>query len=1557
MSSGLAANNTGERQDFSYNHPAGEINNLTLLGFDTVELGGALIQANNISVVANNVKVNTSLKAENAILLSAASFDANNTRKGVLGGTVIDFGGWRNLEGVITFADQSGVDTLTANDFRLYSGVTVDDSAKREDIDLSDRLLANDSVSRIDVAGFNKVTLPVAITSLSGENSLYRVRAQSIDGTAITNINAKTLTLDAGRFTISNSVMAYSLNPELNGENAVAWRASSGVGVLALNDGIQIQSDQLSLTSGTINGSRPDLSLGALRPYNVSAINEVSAYTTARGWYLINIQGFNEITLPKHAIKAELIDIRANIINVNDDINAGGGGWWPRPFYLHLQAGAFGDATGKVNFVHPSERTIVLRSSSIPTEGDYGANDTGRGFHSVLSVISPGGGDFDALLGYKQEDYSAGGFGEYSGLHLQGFDSTRVQLEEASADNTDPRDIVVARGSSSSLPISNRIQIVQRQGATGWVSIHNNLVAPNKDVVINAQGGGIRMGEQIITTPSLDVQAGANSAINTNVDQIKLKITDGTLVINEANNLRITNTGANNDAGSIEINTRGELVLVSNLSRTNANSSVTLRSDAEQGRQIKVDETDFANEDTDLNDLFANANNGTYGERGGDGLGAIRVDAGAAQLVIPIFARVVRAQVEFTVPAGTNLYYMIDGTPLVAGDVVAAGESVLVNRSLNLPSAFESIGTEGVIRSTARVLQGGYTVTQADALRFYNLDFSPIAVGTNLAADSRVLYKPEMGLPTNLTDVGITRGGEQVYAISGYNAGPVSRVTRYTSLGLGAQTFGGLTLTAHTITNDTPVDVSDDNNYYGNPLSGASEGINLNMSGQFYTLELGNLIQVPHMFNAIAATGDELSASQNGWDKSWGNSSISTNGGDLRIFSGPSYALDGAGFIAGSAADLTVFNNPSISDFSKDKEAKIGAFSLSSGAGDLVVLGFRDVVVEPSGTLNSTGNVTIGAARDLVFKEDVQLGGNNTLTTLVAGGMLSTRKADNGYNTIKGDRVLLVAGGGVDVQTEVNLLAGSLQDNPQMVGGQTPTGTFSVRAINELIIGTITNELVRDVNFNQTAGIQYVANTELVRNGISSTPNIDGSYGQINLAAPGIRLQADVNAGSQTANAQLEATTGSIISDPQGGNRPTLHANQLTLLATASDQTIGTAGSFINTQVNSLNARSHGSIFLNELSDITLAAQSVNGAVTVKSIGDLILGEVVDLTGITAKQAVILAAGHNKLAGDGSGGQIKVVRPDSFSGDMIRTTEAIRLFSGSVATTESLGDANSSLTNLYLWAIGNNPINVAANTAFDISTSLPNGPQAQVFFREKIALQPSLNSLTYTYGDVTPQTDQEWASRLEQTVVPGLVTQRTSAGNLVYTTQNFFNELMEASVSNQIVRDGFIEINETGYDFNFKTASTSNFDLTQAQAKLIVLSVDSSGGGDELDNNGGSFGFIPGSPPLPPAMPTDSDFASASNADTTQSANFQLASLMDDNEAACTIDNLANCICEIPDDEWQQRQNNKERVELVNQEEVQESFVTLKASNKDFNWLEFCYLDELHVTNKRSGGN
>ncbi|MDN3545891.1 filamentous hemagglutinin N-terminal domain-containing protein, partial [Kinneretia asaccharophila] len=1303
LRSGIANAGTGARTSIAGSNVAwsnSAAGALRLYGFDTVTTSSD-VRAGSVDVFSNQINQQGNINSAGSVRLVAASFDAAGNPLGSLAGNTTTPTGWQNLKGEI---DISAGKTITGTSFDLRSGVNSSNTLLRKDFDAAQTLigvggtLSSSTASSLYLAGFRDVKLP-NFTDITGAGS-YQVFARNIDASTIPagKFNAFTLRLWAGLYQDQLGVNRYSFNQV--GRNGVGMGGdNNNAGTITLPSSLMVQSSVLDLSSGLtgVSGSqRVNFSPSSLGPY-VDPSNPTrytgAYYTTSGGVNTqrqggaryLNLHGFNTVNLPATPLNYEQVDIGANNVVINADINAGQGSWWPLPFYLYIQAGTYNPTTGVSGGTNAGSVSFnndpVIRVQGYTPAGFYGTASSPLGFNSYLQIINGAtAADFTARLGYTKADYSAGGTGVFTNLTLQNFSNTRLQLENAS-DKITVKDY---NGTGS-------INITQASGATGAIRIFNDLSAENT-ITLNAGNGSIRMGSQVAKAPTISLTTGANSAANIDADTLNVtsKNLGSTLVVNEANNVTLANSGANTDTGNIEINARGELSLGANFTRSGAGNtaSLTLRADAQFGNTLDTSTGNWQSQT--LNTVFSSYNNGTTGEAGGDGYGAIRVSSAQPTLVLPSFRQVavVDAAAGFTTPASNTSYFRPDGTLYPNSTLLPQGSIIVLGAGVSPTAAMDLMTASGSpYRIKSTVTQGGWSVTAANT--FFNSSGVAYASGTLLPVGTEVYYKTSTAAPSgNITNTypnGGNNGQQLLYVVGGYTTtNSVNTVPDYVSKGTSftaSYNFGGLSASlassATTIGGDTPVDVSQAANYYGNPVSGTNS--RLHMSGQFYTFNPSGVLSstgyldgtqaAPTQINQLATGTGNNSTTGNGWDTRWGTATITTAGGDLRLFSGPRHALAGPGYGVGDPADLNIFNNPVTNDFVNTKSIKDSAFALNAGTGNLVALGFRDVLLDPSGTLSSSGNVTIGAARDMVLNNNSNLGGSGSLTTLLAGGMI-TNKVGGVYNTLGAStgagasNLMVLAGGGVDLRTNMASVVGSLQDNPLMTGvlagGMAPTGSFNIIGSNNqtagLVVGdSFTNALVNDVTFDGTAGILYSASTPLSRTGINTKPNASGSgsvtgnYGAVTLSTAGntgtaadivvngaintqptggnvqltaqrhVLQAADVRAGA--GDVSLTASSGSI-----SRTAGTVGGNDVVLSAAT---TIGSSSQSISTAADTLGLNSAGNQFVSESNDVTLAASTTgNGAVVVSAGGTLTVGSASGLSGISSGSGEVNLKGN-----------------------------------------------------------------------------------------------------------------------------------------------------------------------------------------------------------------------------------------------------------------------------------------------------------------------------------------
>ena len=213
------------------------------------------------------------------------------------------------------------------------------------------------------------------------------------------------------------------------------------------------------------------------------------------------------------------------------------------------------------------------------------------------------------------------------------------------------------------------------------------------------------------------------------------------------------------------------------------------------------------------------------------------------------------------------------------------------------------------------------------------------------------------------------------------------------------------------------------------------------------------------------------------------------------------------------------------------------------------------------------------------------------------------------------------------------------------------------------------------------------------------------------------------------------------------------------------------------------------------------------------------VGQAGGLTGVdTGTADITLAAGFKRVAGDGTGGQIKVA--PNLTAPLLSSTGQIRLYTGNSNDTGNLGQLDATLTDLYLWSLNGNPVNAQTFTAFSPGASITNGARAQVMFREKIALAPGLKNMTYTYGEVDKSINVYDVLKANNT---GVMNQSTSAGKFVYDSTKFFEQTQGASIQNtKWSSSDRLNANQAGYSISIDGSQSGAFDLSKASALIMV---------------------------------------------------------------------------------------------------------------------------------------
>ena len=1212
---------------------------LNVKGFRDVTLSqGIEANSGDIHIVARNISIEQSLSTTSSarIALEAAAYDTGST----VPNSYAFQSAWQSQPGLLRFSNPAST-TLTSNGFDLTSGVdfagnlftanTAGPGAStsagiqaRADLpsNLTFSVPAGSATPPqfVRIEGFRDVTLP-----FSAVLSYYSVTARNITVPAsFSGISADYyLALKAGAFSDQAASPYFPGQPALVSTNDYS-QGNLNFGIFNRPGGAQLDFNGRSMFVSS--GSNPDFSRTSL---NLGSVTNGS-YVQGD---VFNISGFDVITtkagspIIRNDIYNSSVSLTGQSIIVQSDISADRISLVATR-YLNTDSGVPINSSGPgITF----KNNPVLRSGSGPENQSLGGIDI-YSYNPSLALKSSGVGG--VTFGYFGPSTT-----QYSNFNVSGFDGSEILMESLAG---------VAQTLNVGLvyPWSDRFSVAQNSNAVGDVVLLSDVKITHgsfsyfNEPYIDGGGGGIRTGAHTISSSlPVSISASKDSAVNLAGTQVSVRSNGAgsTVVVNAQGNISVLDRYSGSD-GNIEINARGEINLPTNWSRSNG-ASLTFRADAKYGRTLAPGASAFAT--TDLNTVFTNT--GVFGEIGGDGFGAVTLASAGPILVTPVFRLVVVVEADTAAPEGLfdlSGQAIVFGTPLTRGQQFST-TGVLPNTN------FDFVTPSGTpLRSPWSAPLGGFIV-QGDALTYYDTNNAPIAPGTFLPTGTSVLIKNVYG----------SLGGSPTFVIGGYQTSATGSVPLYASLGTSFttthSTIGG-SGTAGALAGDTPVNAAVAANYFGNPVTGTNT--TLNLSGQFYTLDAAGGAQVPPTkLNQLATGGTQRSVNGNGWDIGFGTGTLSTGSGDLRIYSGPAHATNGPGYVQGGAADLNIYSNPPASTFGYTDTVRDGAVGVSTGTGNLVVLGYRDVHVEANGTLSSGGNVTIGAARDLTINAPVPIDNPAKLTTLIAGNMITATQTLGSAGT---GNLMLVAGGGVNVATNVAVLSGSLQDSTArtgvLAGGVTPTGTFNVTNTGALTLGgPQTNTEVTDVSFDGTAGIVYEPSTPLARSGVVST-SVNGTtgFGAINIAATGaggsITVAQDVRASQPGASVSLTATTGiaqtntaarvaadSINLQALNGSIGSALAPVLVSKATPASATVpqvnftqtGAAGTGVTIQGDAETNFSGSTT----ASDAGIALSTVNGTLRIRDNSDA-LGA--GFNGINANGAGVITLSAGGAAGD-----------------------------------------------------------------------------------------------------------------------------------------------------------------------------------------------------------------------------------------------------------------------------------------------------------------------------------
>ncbi len=1254
---------------------------ITILGFRDVSLTSTntVISSLTYDVRAQrDLFVNRSLTAlsgGNSFTLHAAGGDINGT------GTV------RFTSPSITLSGDSGGGVKNLN---IVSGVST--NGQRADFNIlngSDGyggtnglvfLETPNNFGTLTIQGFRDV-------SLTTTNSVLAAQQFNVVAQRDLFVNRSLTAVSGG-----NTFTLHAAGGDINGTGTVRFTQPSIVLSGDSGGGAKI----LNIVSGvSTNGQRADFSmLNGSDGYG--GTNGLVYFNTPNNLGRIVISGFRDISIeheiPGTAIRSGAFDIIAQRdLLIRSDLT-----------YLNNNNGielraAGGDvnSTGTVRFTQST--TLLSQGSAVAGDirifSGLSTNGTRADFGVVNGANGYGGTNGLVLI----NNFNAAS--THRTINIQGFRDANIQSSDAnnSVDLAGVFTVVADRDISFRSSASTLFSL----GANNSFLLNANTVNTYNNSVLSALTDGSRITLNVINDHSLG--GVTNSYVNVNAFDLNIaSAAGGETVINESDNVNIINLGGASQNGNITLNARGDITFAGTLTKNAASTAnITLRADAAEG-EVRVTGGDVVK--TNLNTIFG-------GTIGGDGFGTVYGNNVSVALLPRFVLPMVYTGPNFTYtvggPGGTNVT-IVGGTL----NTLPNNEKQRLLQILGLSSTNGAAGAannETLVALNATGSSGG---------------FSPFT--SLVAAGLQPLF-------TTFQD-----GGQDLYAIGSYTYAQASGLNySFTSMGLGfnSATASSTTInrTSYFATGENAGNILDTTVYnFGNIVEGSTA--NLFMSGQFYKLD-GTASAIPTNVS-YGAPPSGFQADNSGWFGYTPNNSIQVGNANLTILSGPNYA---SGPRAGEASDLNLFINTTTLGIGSNAAANLypNTFRLTSLSGSVTVLGYRDILVSSNGALVAgNGTITLGAARDIIARVDVGASANANLTLLAGNMIVTTNGAVIGGTAGGGSNLVLMAGKGVNVESNFRNLSGGIQDNVaaytgSLAGGIAPTGTFVVSNRGSLTIGTYMNPFVAPVTFSDT-GLQYGAGSNSIYSGLLSTStlgtaSVDGSIFINTTTAQGGNITVLSNIRSMS-NVTLNAQRGASVADNFGSiigaggrvsssNLITLNSANFIGSSDGSARLLTDANTLVFTSGVNVTPGSSADVYIGELNDMRVSGVTLtnNGRVDilVQNAGKL----TVNTNGITAHGSglISLVTDNNAATGVSDVGIIGTVR----SGSGSVTIRAGQLANGGgdilneAPGVLASGEANTS-TNLNVATLGNISL-LAGNSVGAMGQSLALWTETQVF--------------------------------------------------------------------------------------------------------------------------------------------------------------------------------------------------------------------------------------------------
>jgi filamentous hemagglutinin family protein len=482
------------------------------------------------------------------------------------------------------------------------------------------------------------------------------------------------------------------------------------------------------------------------------------------------------------------------------------------------------------------------------------------------------------------------------------------------------------------------------------------------------------------------------------------------------------------------------------------------------------------------------------------------------------------------------------------------------------------------------------------------------------------------------------------------------------------------------------------------------------------------------------------------------------------------------------------------------------------------------------GDANNTGGLKVSAATTTNTTT-----GNLTLQT--SGGMSITGALTAGNTTLKDITLLAKSSGfGLTHQAKVKgdnitMRAESTATAGNILGYYGAGSGAQFEAAKSLDLTGITSS---QGNGFYSIGGTYTAGTGIAIKGTSANGQGVGFDQNVNIT----NTTGDINiTGTATNTSNIAATTGvhtegialrgSKITNNGGNTKLTaVNGNVLTTQGTWT-------GSIPNEIINSSSSNGIIQITAGNASAINSGGvdgtaltitQNGNGGVLVSSsgTGNVTAPKIVN----TSTGDVVIAAGTQIAAGDGSGGQVKTV-----SGNTITQSSSGKtyLYTGNANDTGALSTVGGFTNGLFLSTIGTDIVNTASNTAYvsgSTRNTITDGANTQVIFREKVALSGALNNATVTYGDSTNSAAVKAALQATNTGASNVISTTSNAGTFKILNADLIVDMATGkpsvdtalSLTTNKSTSGNLKANSAGYDIDI---AGTKFTLNTT-AKLVV---------------------------------------------------------------------------------------------------------------------------------------